>query len=157
MKFTLVKDLRSDPLMRPVLIGVLLFLLLFFISDLFVMQDQIGLHVSKASQTLYGDEAQYLDPIAPLVLLELIHANLFMSMLSLLTLSAVFIRLETREKRARLGVHLLMLSALLAPALLYGASFGIPLLMAVWLLFYWLNHLIALLMILFSLWRLARL
>ncbi|MBN2896793.1 MAG: hypothetical protein JXK05_12975 [Campylobacterales bacterium] len=156
MKFTLIKDLRADPLMRSVMLGVLLFITLFIIADLLLKSHQIGLHVNQVALTLYGDEAQYLDPISPAVLLELIHADLFMSMLALLTLSALFIRLEPSQGRARIGVHLLFSSALLSPATLLGAHFGLSALVWAWVGLFWLWHLLALIMAASSAYRLLR-
>lgn len=156
MKFTLLKDLRTDPLMRPVLQGVLLFITLFIIADLLLKSHQIGLYGSQVALTLYGDEERYLDPISLSVLLELIHGDLFMSMLCLLTLSAVFIRLEPSQKRARAGVHLLFIAALLSPAALLGAHFGFALLVWAWVGLFWFWHLLALAMAASSAYRLLR-
>ncbi len=123
MKFTLVKDLRHDPLMRPLLGGLLLFVILFLGADIAVKQAQFGLTPAQLETTLYGDEARYVEPLTQHFLLEHLHADIFFIMMVLLTLSAVYARL-CRHKNLRLVmINAVMMAALSATAFLPLAYF----------------------------------
>ncbi|MGB6020221.1 MAG: hypothetical protein WBF77_11575, partial [Sulfurimonadaceae bacterium] len=93
MKFTLVKDVKNDTLMRPLLGGLLLFILLFVSADILLRSDHIGLTPSALAQTLFGNEEEYIEPVTEHFLLEMIHSDIFFIMMTLLTLSAVYARL----------------------------------------------------------------
>ncbi|MEA3521678.1 MAG: hypothetical protein U9R50_01750 [Campylobacterota bacterium] len=154
MKFTLLKDLRRDPLMRPVLTGFLLFLMLFITSDLAQKREQIGLHVSSASGVIYGDEESYIDPISTVSLLEILHSDLFMVMMTLLTLSAIYIRLSPYEKLTKILLHAVMLSAILSFILLLMAHYFQSIFLILWLISLWSWHILAFCMSVESLYRL---
>ena len=154
MRFMLVKDLRSDTLMRPLLGGLLLFIALFLLGDVLLKREFIGLDTATVSATLSGDEAAFVEPLSPFSLLEHLHTDIFFIMMTLLTLSAVCARLCRRKRLATVAVHLVMLSALgavvfLALAYFIGAFFILP-----WLASFWLWHALALFMAVASLLRL---
>ena len=154
MRFTLVKDLRSDVLMRPLLSGLLLFIILFLTGDILLKREFIGLDMTAVSTTLYGNEEEFIEPLSPFTLLEHLHADIFFIMMTLLTLGAVYARVCPRKRLATVFIHLVMLAALgavvfLALAYFKGAAFILP-----WLASFWLWHALALFMAAAALMRL---
>lgn len=156
MRFTLVKDLRKDALMRPLITGLLLFLSLFFISDLYQKKMDIGLDTSSVEATLYGDEAEFIDPISTEALLEIIHGDIFFMMMSLLSLSAVFGRVAPKRRSSGLAVHALNLFAFSSLLFLVTSTFFPMIPVIFWLVTMWGWHLLAIMMSLFSFYRLYR-
>ncbi len=156
MKFTLVKDLNRDPLMRPLLGALLLFTFAFIIADLFNTASLIGLTYDDACVALYGDEENFMEPMMPVVLMETLHAAIFFTMMLLLTLSAIFARLCTHERLRLILINGVMLSAILSLAALPAALYAGELFIWVWLVMFWGWHMFALLMTLLSGWNLVR-
>ncbi len=154
MKFTLVKDLKNDPLMRPLLSGLLLFTMLFIISDIGQKKHDIGLHVSSASATFYGNEAAFIDPISLEVVLQTVHTDLFFMMMILLTLGAVYGRLVPNTRKSRFMMHLLNASALGSLGV-FIACYYTPL-VVLWVVLMWSWHIAALVMSLEAIYRLWR-
>lgn len=157
MRFTLVKDLRSDTLMRPLLNGLLLFALMFLSADIMLKRDQLGLDRVTLSNTLYGNEEEFIEPASDYFLLELLHSDIFFMMMTLLTLSAVYARLCPFKRVALVVINTAMLAALANVALLAlsyfrGSAYLIP-----WLGSFWLWHVTALFMASASLFYLNRL
>lgn len=151
MRFTLVKDLRSDMLMRPLLSGLLLFTSAFLVADIFLKRDHIGLDRVTLSATLYGDEATFTEPVSEHFILELLHSDIFFMMMTLLTLSAVYARLCPVKRIAIVLINAAMLSAiadvvLLALAYFRGEAYLLP-----WMSMFWIWHVSALFMALSSL------
>ncbi|MGB3962624.1 MAG: hypothetical protein WBK95_10350 [Sulfurimonas sp.] len=114
MRFTLIKDIKKDTVMQPVLGALLFFALLYLISDILVKQSSFGITPAAVSATLFGDEEQFLEALSEASFLEFWHTEIFFSMMLLFTMSAVYIRLYEASKKAMLLVHLLFISALLA-------------------------------------------
>ncbi|MEA1920242.1 MAG: hypothetical protein U9N52_10405 [Campylobacterota bacterium] len=156
MKFTLVKDLKSDTLMRPLLTGLLVFIMLFLLSDLLQKKHDIGLHVSTVNATLYGNEEEFIDSISLEVLLEIVHRDLFFMMMTLLSLSAVFGRVAPSTTLTHRTLHLLNISALLSIVFLFTAFYGGSFFVLMWLLTMWLWHLLAFGISMYSIVRLWR-
>ncbi|MEA2110794.1 MAG: hypothetical protein U9P71_01970 [Campylobacterota bacterium] len=156
MKFTLVKDLAKDTLMRPLLTGVIFFLLLFLVSDLFQKESQIGLHVNSVNTTLYGNEEEFLDPISLEALLEIIHADIFFMMMTLLVLCAIYGRLASKSKKTYWIIHSVNISAFASVVLLLIAFKSSAIITPFWLLAVCFWHVLALMMSLESLYRLFR-
>jgi hypothetical protein len=151
MRFTLVKDLRSDTLMRPLLSSLLLFAGTFLVADIFLKRDHIGLDRQTLSDTLYGNEEEFIDPVSEHVLLELLHSDIFFMMMTLLTLSAVYARLCPVKRVAVVVINIAMVAAmadivLLALAYYKGSTYLLP-----WLSAFWTWHVAALFMTLASL------
>lgn len=151
MKFTLVKELREDALMRPLLAGLLFFALLFLGADALLKSEQLGLEPSALAATLYGDEESYVDPIPATSLLEQVHASLFFMMFTLLTLGATYIRLTGVGRFRTVPLHASMLAAMAEPALLLLAFYQGDAFLLPWLGAFWLWHAGALFMALASL------
>ena len=114
MKFTLIKDVKGDSLMRPLLGGLLLFILLFLSADIVLKNDHIGLTPTQLSQTLFGNEEEYIEPVTEHFLLELMHSDIFFIMMTLLTLSAVYARLCQNKKLRLININITMTAALLS-------------------------------------------
>lgn len=151
MRFTLVKDLRSDPLMRPLLSGLLLFAGTFLVADILLKRDHIGLDTATLSATLYGDEEAFVEPVTEHFVLELLHSDIFFMMMTLLTLSAVYARLCPLKRVAVAVINIAMIAAiadvvLLALAYYAGSAYILP-----WLGAFWTWHVGALFMALASL------
>jgi len=154
MKFTVIKDVKHDPLMRPLLGGLLLFILLFLSADIFLKDDHIGLTPSHLAQTLFGNEEEFIEPASEQFLLELMHSDIFFMMMTLLTLSAVYARLCQNARLRLININLTMVSALLSivlfPLAYYlSAHFILP-----WIIAFYLWHILALMMTLASLFYL---
>ncbi len=157
MRFTLVKDLRTDALMRPLIGGLLLFTLLFLLFDVWHKIDQIGLLPTDVITFLYGNEEEFIEPITQSSLLEIIHMDTFFAMMILLTLSAVYARLSDSTSRKMIMINLSMIGAIFGIISLPLAYFLHPLFIYLWLLCFWVWHMIAFGMCIESLWKLYRL
>ena len=112
MKFTLVKNLSQDPLMRPILLGLLLCIALYLVVDLVVKHYGFGISPSAVNLTIFGNEDEYIDAISRTSFLEFWHMEIFFIMIILLTLCAVFIRLSGGRKRDKIIMNIMLLSAL---------------------------------------------
>lgn len=154
MKFTLVKDVKGDSLMRPLLGGLLLFIFLFLSADIFLKDDHIGLTESTLSKTLYGNEEEFIEPASEHFLLELMHSDIFFMMMTLLTLSAVYARLCQNSTLRLVNINATMIAALatviLLPMAYYvSADFVLP-----YIITFYAWHILALIMTLASLFYL---
>jgi len=114
MRFTLIKDIKQDKMMKPILSGLLIFILLYLISDIFVKSANFGISIDTLNTTLFGNEDEYIDPITTAVLLEFWHSEIFFSMMILLTLSTIFIRVVNSYKVRLFFLNTLMLAAILS-------------------------------------------
>lgn len=137
MRFTLVKDLREDALMLPLLRGLTFFAGAFLVADVFLKRDHIGLDYQTLSNTFYGNEAAFAEPVSEHFVLELLHSDIFFMMMTLLTLSAVYARLTPSKRLAALLINVAMLAALADVALLAlsyyrGSTYLLPWLGAFW-------------------------
>ena len=137
MRFTLVKDLREDALMLPLLRGLTFFAGAFLVADVFLKRDHIGLDYQTLSNTFYGNEAAFAEPVSEHFVLELLHSDIFFMMMTLLTLSAVYARLTPSKRLAALLINVAMLAALADVALLAlsyyrGSAYLLPWLGAFW-------------------------
>lgn len=154
MKFTLVKDLRGNTLLRPLLGGLLVFILLFLSADIILKNDHIGLTIQTLSTTLYGNEEEYIEPVTFHFILELLHSDIFFMMMTLLTLGAIFSRLCEKNRLRILIINITMASALLDVLFLFGAYFFGPLFIPLWIGVFWIWHVGAFIMSLLSLFHL---
>jgi hypothetical protein len=142
--------------MRPILSGLLLFMLLYIVADIVVKQQTIGLSSDAVALTLYGNAEEFLDPITESVFLESLHAEVFFLMMILLTLSAVFVRLRSQKRFSLLLLNITMSSALLALITLALSYFFSAIFINFYVATFFLWHIGSLLMILLSLWSLYR-
>ncbi|MGB5964117.1 MAG: hypothetical protein WBG65_01120 [Sulfurimonadaceae bacterium] len=154
MKFTLVKDVKNDTLMRPLLGGLLLFILLFVSADILLRSDHIGLTPSALAQTLFGNEEEYIEPVTEHFLLEMIHSDIFFIMMTLLTLSAVYARLCQNQRLRLININITMITALLAIIFLPMAYYLSPLFITPWIVSFYTWHIMAIAMSIASLYYL---
>lgn len=154
MRFTLIKDLKKDDSMRVVLLGLLVFIFFYLISDMFVKYNSFGISASMVELTLFGDEEEFLDPIAQASFLEFIHTEIFFIMMILLTLSAVFIRLATRSKINIFLVNLTMISALVSLISLAFSFYISSFFINFYIVTFFMWHILSFYMSLYSLWQL---
>lgn len=140
--------------MRPIMSGLLIFILLYLLADFFVKYASIGLFSETLTHTLLGNADEFLDPITQASFLEHLHTETFFLMMILLTLSAVFMRLWHTTPFALILLNITMLSALLsllALALSYYSSIGF---INLYVVSYFTWHLGAIFMSISSLYRL---
>ncbi len=154
MRFTLIKDLRQDASMRPILTGLLIFTLFYILADFIVKYFNFGVFPKAISLSLFGDEEQFIDPLSKASFLEFWHMEIFFIMMILLTLSAVFIRVAKNSNYKLFFLNTLMLSALFSLIALLLAYFVSSTFVIVYSFLYSLWHLTAIYMILYSLWKL---
>ncbi|UCM99311.1 hypothetical protein LCX93_07125 [Sulfurimonas sp. SWIR-19] len=154
MRFTLIKNLKKDSTIKPMLNGLLIFMLLYFAAEVFVDYSNFGLSYEQVKFTLFGDEENFLEPISQASFLEYIHTKIFFMMMILLTLSAVFIRLSSRDSLKLFCLNSVMISALTMLITLPLAYYTSPFFTYIYLLTYYVWHLCAFYMVLHSLWSL---
>lgn len=154
MRFTLIKDLKQDKTMRPILSGLLLFITLYLISDIFTKNYSFGISIKAINTTLFGDEENYIDPLTTSSLLEFWHSEIFFSMMLLLTLSAIFIRVVHSYRLRFVLLNTLMLSALLSLVALSLAYFFHPLFVYLYLYTFFIWHITAIFIALYSTYKL---
>lgn len=152
MKFLLLKDIKKDTMMKPVLTGLLFFMFLYMISDIFVKQYSFGIFPDTVKQTLFGNEEEYVDPLSTSSFLEFWHIEIFFLMMLLFTLSAVYIRVVSKYKI--LITSTLMISAITSLICIYLSFFVSSIFVEVYTVSFILWHATALYMILISTWKL---
>ncbi len=154
MRFTLIKDLKQDSSMRPILNGLLIFTVMYLVADLLVMKSSLGLFEQEIYKTLYGDIDEFLDPMSKSVFLEFIHTQIFFMMMILFTLSTVYMRLAFKLSYSLFAVNTLLLSALMSLIML-GLSYYVEKeFISLYVITFFVWHIVAFYMALFSLWSL---
>jgi len=154
VRFTLIKDLKQDKSMRPILSGLLLFTLIYLLSDVYVTKLTLGLLSEQVQTTLFGDVDEFLDPISRASFLEYIHMQIFFMMMLVLTLSAIYIRMTNKKAYSLIVVNLLMLSVLVTLITLGLSYFVDAIFIDLYLFSFFTWHIVALYMSLSSLWSL---
>lgn len=154
MKFTIIKDLTQDSMMKPILSGLLSFTLLYLLSDFFVKHSSFGLFPHAIHATLFGSEEEFLDPINKASFLEFWHVEIFFIMMILFTLSTVYIRLSKASKSAIVVVNLMMISAIISLISLPLAYFFSSGFINIYVATFFIWHILALFSALYSLKRL---
>lgn len=154
MRFTLIKSLQQDKSMRPILTGLLFFTLFYILSDVLVKYLNFGVFPEAIKLTLFGNEEQYIDPLTKASFLEFWHAEIFFMMMILLTISAVFVRLAKHETFKIIVLNALMLSALFSLVSLLLTFFVSKFFVFFYSFLFLIWHIIALCIIVYSLWKL---
>ena len=154
MKFTLIKKLSQDKSMRPILSALLLFTLLYILSDILVKYVNFGIFPDAINVTLFGDEEQYIDPLSTSAFLEFWHMEIFFIMMILLTLSAVFVRVSKDDTSKIILLSALMICALFSLISLVLAFFLAKTFVLIYVILFFIWHAIAVYMILYSLGKL---
>jgi len=140
--------------MKPLLNGLLVFIMLYLVFDIFVKNHTLGLSTHTINTTLFGNADEFLDPMNKSVFLEFIHMQIFFLMMLLLTLSAVFIRLLHKKQNTLLIMNLLMLFGILSPVMLSAAYFYSAEFTSIYLVSFFSWHIIAFYMAIKSFWEL---
>ncbi len=152
MKFTLINNIQNDKAMSLILKGFLIFMLLYLISDMLVMNSNFGISIDSVTTTLLGNEEEYIDPMNEAAFLEFWHTQIFFIMMILLTLNAVFIRVANRSRN--ILTNLLMISALLSLIFLPLAFYTSASFVLLYIITFFLWHIVAIYMIFYSFWKL---
>lgn len=152
MKFTLINNIKKDNAMRLILSGFLSFILLYLISDTLVKYFGFGISVDAINITLFGNAEEYIDPITKASFLEFWHTEIFFIMMILITLSAIFIRLANRSRTFM--INILMISAITSLITLPVAYFISEFFVYVYIITFFIWHLSAVYMSLYSFWKL---
>ena len=152
MRFTLIKDIKKDKTMSLILKGFLVFIFLYLISDILVMNSNFGLSVESISSTLFGNEEEYLNPINEAAFLEFWHIQIFFIMMILFTLSAIFIRLANRSRL--IVTNILMISAISSLLAIVLAYYMASFFVSVYIFTFFIWHITAIYMIFYSFWKL---
>lgn len=152
MKFTLIKNIKQDKAMKLILTGFLSFIFLYIISDILVKAFSFGVSVETINITLFGSEENFIDPITKASFLEFWHVEIFFIMMLLLTLSAIFIRLANRSRT--LIINTLMISAITSLVAIALAYFISSIFIYLYVIGFFIWHLSALYIILYSFWKL---
>jgi hypothetical protein len=147
------KELNKNPLLKRLVIFLVLTLILYLGVDVILHHEQIGLTLTTATDTILGNEEEFLDPILFDTLLERTHSNLLSSMISLMLLATIYIRLTKCTQKRQPAVHLAFITAILSQiALLMTQTY--PLFIAIWIVLFLLWHLFALYLSLMIIWKL---
>ncbi len=143
MKFLVTKDLAHSTLLTYLMSAVVFTILLYLALDVVLHAYVIGLDMSSMEATLFGDEANFVEPVLIDSLLLQVHIDLFMTLFALLILSSVYIRLYSKKALTKWTVHLLFIFGLLAPVLLLLSYLAAPSLAMVWLMTFVIWHFMA--------------
>lgn len=142
MKFLVTKELEQNRLLTLQVLLLTAILTLFVFSDLVLHHFQIGLTPAKAMETILGNVEAFVEPMLLTALLERIHIDIFISMITLMLLVVIYIRIS--KNRQNKMIHLAFLSAILAPiSLLTGYFYG-EMFIFIWLGLFVLWHMSAL-------------
>ena len=146
-------SLRKNPLLKKLILFLVFTLILFLGLDVLVHHHQIGLTLTTATDTILGNEEEFLDPILFDTILERVHGDILSAMITLMLLSTILIRLSPKSKQ-RL-VHFSFITAILTPiALLIAPSTTLFILL--WIVLFLLWHILAFVMGLSILWKLLK-
>jgi len=154
MRFTLIKDLKKDSSMRPILSGLLIFTTLYLVIDVFVKYVSFGISSTMIELTLFGNEDEFIDPITQASFLEFIHTEIFFIMMILLTLSAIFIRVAKNTKLNFIVMNITMISSILSLIALFLSFFVSKIFISIYIITFFIWHLLSMYMSLVSLWKL---
>lgn len=152
MKFTLIKNIQEDSAMSLILKLFLVFIFIYIIADILVMNSSIGLNIEAVKTTLFGNEQEYIDPINESSFLEFWHTQIFFIMMILLTLNAIFIRVAKRSRI--ISTNILMISAISSLVSILLAYYVSDIFIYIYILSFFIWHAIAIFMIVYSFWRL---
>ena len=155
MRFTLIKDLKQEQSMKSLLRFLLVFIFLYIVANILVKFSTLGLSIESVHLTLFGSEEDFIDPLSIASFLELLHTEIFFIMMVSFVLSAVFIRIATKNKVNRLLVNFLMLFGLGTLTTLGLSYFINDLMVIVYLSCFYTWNTLLVYMTLYSLWRLS--
>ncbi len=157
MKFLTTKELNENPFLKYLIAGLLIFFVLFLISDITLHHLQIGLNFKEACSLILGNEEEFIEPILLETLLLMVHVDLFFSMFLLLCLTAISIRVFKRDSLTFVFLNTLYISAILAPLLLISSYFLGESVVIAWVVVFIIWHILALFLSLKTLYAVLKL
>ncbi len=146
MKFLIKKELEYTTLLKHLIVALSMALSLYLLLDIVLHGFFLGTDTISIAHTLYGNEAEYTEPIPLDSLLLQIHIDLFMSLVSFMLISSIYIRYFSHRTYTKILVHLLFVTGLLAPLSILIAYFTSPILIYIWLGSFLLSHIVAIFM-----------
>jgi len=146
MKFLVSKDLEHSSLLANLMGGVIFTLFFYLLLDIVVHGYVVGLDAATVATTLYGNSEEFIEPILIDTLLLQVHIDLFMSLLTIMIVAAIYIRLYNTSMTTRWLVHLLFILGLLSPILLMVAYFSTIGFVYVWLVSFVMGHFLGMMM-----------
>jgi len=108
MKFTVSKDLRANSVMRVLLISFSIIMLLFLALDVTNKTLKFGSSITEIKNNIIGNEDEYLEPLSTLSALEMVHTDLFIAIILLLLIGAIFMRIEAKFKTLLLAITMIL-------------------------------------------------
>lgn len=144
MKFLVTKDLAHSKLLGYLMGSVLFVIFIYILLDIVLHSYVIGLDMDTVKSTLFGNIETFEEPILIDSLLLQVHIDLFMTLFSLLILSSIYIRIFSEAKATKWIVHTLFLFGVFTPLLLLVAYFWSEWFVYVWLISFFIWHLLAL-------------
>ena len=152
MKFLTTKSLKENPFLKNLLVGLIIFIILFLFLDIALYSEQIGLRFEDVKNRILGNEEEFIEPILFDSLLIMIHSNLFFSMLILLILSAIWIRVSKLNTFSKWILHLLFLMAIFSNVFLLLGYFYISFRVEIWVVLFWSWHFMAIFMAIYTMY-----
>ena len=144
MRFLITKDLAHSRLIIRLMTGVSVAIILYLLLDILLHAYMPGLVPDVLMHTLYGDSANFEEPVLFDTLLQGVHTDLFMTLVTLMILSSVYIRLFGEQPKSKFLVHLLFIAGMLAPLSLVAAYFWGSFFAYGWLVLFGVWHAVAL-------------
>ena len=141
MRFVVSKELKQNRPLRILLAWLALFTIFFLIADIVYHVHFLGLTPQEITRQLHGDETLFIEPMPPETLLLHLHMTLFFSFVVALLSALTLLRLQPGSD---LQIHFLMSTSLASPLLLGAAYLSAKPFVILWLLFFYLWHIVTL-------------
>ena len=139
MRFVVTGDLKHNPTLRMLLVWSAIFTLLFLVADIAYHVHFLGLTPQEITRQLHGDETLFIEPMPPETLLLHLHTTLFFSLIVALLSAITLLRLQPGSS---FQIHFLMSTSLASPLLLGAAYLSAKPFVMLWLLFFYLWHIV---------------
>lgn len=140
MKFFISRDLRDNRPLVWMLNGFLLLQLLYVVTHAVALAHGTGLDAAEVTSAIVGDPVLFLDPKPLVGMVEELHGELFVGTIMLMTVLALFFRLNRSETLNLVAVVVLMGSFVLLEAAPFGVHYRIVGAEWIYLGAYWLFH-----------------
>lgn len=151
MKFLVTKELKNNQQLKYLILFLLFGMGMFLIFDIANHAFTIGSSPNDIANTLLGNREEFIEPILIQTLLQIIHADIFFSLIILLLLSLIYLRVS---KKNSILIHIVFISSLLSHITLlaiywFGANFVL-----IWLTLFLLWHILTAVLIILTIWKL---
>ena len=155
MRFLLTNEKHVRSSLHPLLTGIILAIVLFMPLDILWHGTAFGFTPSQVMHTLYGDEENFIDPLAFDTVLLQAHTDWFSTFIVLLITEAFTIRYLSTARFTTVVVHAIGILGMLTPLLLIAAYRYALLLWVWWGMFYGWHGLIGIIgtRLLVKVWR----